>query len=153
MTMYLIESCLYGDKIGPVLRNGWTCRDLITKLPINCHTSAIHIKCCHSCAQYLKTTTVSHPSSTYTNKIKTTSYIAPISTSSVPPFTMSVDDQCESIFGAGSFLCRVSKKIIIHLLYIFQTEKFNDAIMECNGFFLNTNLFFISETIFKLKAV
>ncbi|XP_063412650.1 uncharacterized protein LOC134695353 [Mytilus trossulus] len=100
------EFCLYGDKIGPIFKNRWTCTDMMENSPKTCHNSAINIKCCHSCAAYLKTSTVSQPSSTYSNNIETTSYIAPFSTSIVPSLTLGADDQCASIVEAGSFLCR-----------------------------------------------
>ncbi|XP_076088546.1 uncharacterized protein LOC143058952 [Mytilus galloprovincialis] len=79
---------------------------MMNNSPRYCNNSAIHMKCCHSCALYLKTSTASKPSSTYTNNVETTSYTEPVSTSSVPPLTLGVDDQCQSILGAGSFFCR-----------------------------------------------
>lgn len=126
MTMYLIEICLYGDKIGPVFKNGWTCTDMTNNSPRYCNNSAIHMKCCHSCALYLKTSTASKPSSTYTNNVQTTSSTEPVSTSSVPPFTLGVDDQCQSILGAGSFLCRVSETKSTYKIF-YPNDKFNNV--------------------------
>lgn len=123
--MYLIEICLYGDKIGPVFKNGWTCTDMMNNSPRYCNNSAIHMKCCHSCALYLKTSTASKPSSTYTNNVETTSYTEPVSTSSVPPLTLDVDDQCQRILGAGSFLCRVSETKSTYKIF-YPNDKFNN---------------------------
>ncbi|CAG2229952.1 unnamed protein product [Mytilus edulis] len=108
------EICLYGDKIGPVFKNGWTCTDMMNNSPRYCNNSAIHMKCCHSCALYLKTSTASKPSSTYTNDVETTSYTEPISTSSVPPLTLGVDDQCQSILEQDRFCAENYIKETLH---------------------------------------
>lgn len=51
-----LESCLYGDVFGPVSSNGWSCTDVVTNSPKDCHL--VQVECCHSCASYLKTTSV-----------------------------------------------------------------------------------------------
>lgn len=102
--MFLVESCLYGDKLGVVFSNGWTCADMVTNGPHNCPNNAI--TCCYSCAPYLTTTTALSSSTTLSSSVTTTG-IQPVSTSSVPSQSPDADSQCASNRGAGSFMCRV----------------------------------------------
>ncbi|CAC5383740.1 unnamed protein product [Mytilus coruscus] len=97
------ESCLYGDKLGAVFSNGWTCADMVTNAPNNCPNNAM--TCCYSCAPYLSTTPASLSSSTLST-LKTTTVMPPVSTSSGPLQSPDADSQCESNRGAGSFMCR-----------------------------------------------
>ncbi|XP_071150527.1 uncharacterized protein [Mytilus edulis] len=100
------DSCLYGDKLGAVFTNGWTCSDMVANAPNNCPSNAV--TCCYSCAPYLTTTTVTQSTSTLST-LETTSPMPLVSTSSVALQSLDADSQCESNRGAGSFMCRVNE--------------------------------------------
>ncbi|XP_063412867.1 A disintegrin and metalloproteinase with thrombospondin motifs 3-like [Mytilus trossulus] len=43
------DTCLYGDQVGVIFGNGWTCQDMIVQGPNNCAQTQIQSSCCASC--------------------------------------------------------------------------------------------------------
>ncbi|CAG2212512.1 unnamed protein product [Mytilus edulis] len=72
-----LDSCPAGDQTG-VVKNGMTCRQLISSDPNECYTHGIKYKCCNLCAG----------SDQHGN-------------------TISIDQQCVKRHGQGSYLCRL----------------------------------------------
>ena len=105
---FYTDSCLYGDVIGVVFTNGWTCADMVEEAPYNC--PYVPSQCCASCAPSTTTTT---PTTTTTvpttTPAQTTTSAVTTTTSAITTTAQSLDAdaQCDNIRGPGSYMCRV----------------------------------------------
>lgn len=71
--LFTIDTCLYGDRVGVIFGNGWTCQDMIVQGPNNCAQTQIQSLCCASCNP-----TTTAPTTTRATTIRATTTTATI---------------------------------------------------------------------------